>query len=215
MKILLYIIILISLINSCSSVNEDKSIIPPPIINIEEVKADTNIVVSNPLLYDENWLIEFKLIHSSCNSLKLLNDTLYLECSNPSDSYTGTVPSDLPLNMEVEYNSIGNDTLYNLLLTRINLSSVQYDYSVSYKNKTLQELKGLAHINTKFYKEHSAIVGLDGWPDLVVEYIDKTNTKCSFHIISTQEIETAYTHFSWECENEITLFKSDLLIKTK
>ncbi len=186
-------------------------------INIEKNNKKCNITptvfyIKDSSKYSNSFLKEFKEKHLAYHTVSLIDDTIII--NNHRESII-KIPTDLPMNSDVIYKTKYNNKIYNLIITRINYSTITYDYFEIEHEKKINERQGFANIEPVFYfGAEGTFEDKDGKVYGMNEYIDHSEKDCWTYIyIGMGNINKSFlTH---GCESNKEMVKTPELLKIK
>ena len=111
---------------ACSS-KVDKSVSRNCELNLT-LKSGKKFYVKDSTQYSTEFINELKSIDNEFEFVKMIGNKLIL---SKTDTYE--IPTDIPLNKDIIYKAEKHDTLYKLLLHRINYTNISYVFSVNKK----------------------------------------------------------------------------------
>jgi hypothetical protein len=94
----------------------------------QTLKSGKRFYVQDSSLYSPDFIVELRALDSQYDSVRLIGKYLII---NKSD--TSIIPTELPINVVVNYQAIKGDTTYRLRLKRINYTNIDYEFSVNDK----------------------------------------------------------------------------------
>ena len=124
MKTGLFVLLLIGLSISC---NFDKSKERKFEIN-QTLKSGKKFFVQDSSQYSPDFISELRTLDGTYNTIRLIGKYLIIK-----ESDTCLIPTELPINVTVNYQAIKGDTAYRLGLKRVNYTNIDYDFWVNDK----------------------------------------------------------------------------------
>jgi hypothetical protein len=121
------LVIMLSLIGFGCSGKVDKSNKGQFEIN-QTLKSGKRFYVQDSSQYSSDFIDELRALDSQYDSVRLIGKDLII---NKSD--TSVIPTELPINVNVNYQVIKGDTTYRLGLKRINYTNIDYEFRVNDK----------------------------------------------------------------------------------
>ena len=160
------VVILMLVLFSCRNNNSDKKSIDQTVIENGKSNIDKQITtiendITNPkntkttkfhikdeTKYSEKFLSEFKKYHEIYETVSLIEDTIIV--NNDRENIV-IIPTDLPLNKKVIYESTEKEKKQILTVNRVNISTLEYSYYEIVKGKKTNERQGKADLAPTFY----------------------------------------------------------------
>ena len=221
--------------SDADSIKDTTNFVDANFVEIEQEKFDVIyencIFVRNKSDYSERFLKEFLEGHREyCKEnnrrIFFLNDTLKMTGSGEYDNMVDFFPEDLPLNKHIEFEKILNDTIYNLGLKRINISTYEYGFQISTKEEeAIFRKMGKVDVTPTFYLAASG-----SWEDeenevfgFYTDYVDFVDNKEYYLEISIgnisdndneDEIKTTF-FYQYKKDDEVINIASPILNQKK
>ncbi len=162
MRILTTMLVLALL--SCGNRSSDKSHIniastednKQEVINSVKVKSKnknsetkpTEFYIKDETRYSKTFIKEFKKYHSSYETVSLIDDTIIV---NNDRRELIIIPTDLPLKKTVTYEKTEKNKKKSLYITRINISTIEYNYYEIVNWRKENHRQGTADLQPTFY----------------------------------------------------------------
>ncbi len=172
----------------------------------------TKFFIKDETKYSRTFLNEFKERHSIYETVSLIYDTIII---NNDTAGCIIIPTDLPLNQQVNYQKIENGNKHVLTVKRINYSTLEYNHYEENNGQKTNQRQGTADLEPVFYfgaegtfeDENENVYGMN-------KYIDSSEKGCWTTIyVGVGSIEKSFLISG--CETDRNKFRTPELTRTK
>jgi hypothetical protein len=159
-------VLLIALLYSSSSIS----------LNAQNHELNTlvfgkKLFIKDTTKYAPSFINEFKSIYNQYDTVRIIDDTIYLFDNVKTIPDTILIPTELTLNQEVDYQTTFNDTLFILQIKRINYTSIDYKLL---RNSLVIKV-GTASLQATFFFGPEGQPGEDNNPLWLNQYLDDSD----------------------------------------
>jgi hypothetical protein len=177
----------------------------------DEPAPATEFLIRDPSKYSADFISEFKKSHSGYQTVTLADDTIVI--NNDYKDFI-IIPTDLSLATAILYEAQKDGKIFKLTVKRINVSTIEYNYSETADGKTLNDQNGKADLEPVFYfGAEGTFEDFDGQTYGMNEYIDNSVEGCWTYIyVGVGSINKSFLKHGCETDKE-KVSTPELIIK--